>query len=86
MTRDAKTQISSDGLRYKSRIGGSPFGERGQTGATMSCFKCGLHKPRAHGSYKRLAGSLMFACNDCYPPKDKIGATATGDQPHSEKD
>jgi hypothetical protein len=71
MTRDGKTQISSDGLRYKSRTGGSPFGERGQTGATMSCFKCGVHKPRAYGSYKRLAGSLMFACYDCYPPKDK---------------
>ena len=37
----------------------------------MSCFKCGVHKPRAYGSYKRLAGSLMFACYDCYPPKDK---------------
>jgi hypothetical protein len=36
----------------------------------MSCFKCGVHKPRAYGSYKRLAGTLMFACFDCYPPKE----------------
>jgi hypothetical protein len=39
----------------------------GATGGTMSCYKCGQHKPRALGSFRRLVGKNMFVCSDCQP-------------------
>jgi hypothetical protein len=45
----------------------------------MSCIKCGVHKPRNNGSFKRILGSSMFVCFDCSPPKkeaDPAAATA----------
>jgi hypothetical protein len=69
-TRQEKTEISSDGLRYKSKKGGSPFEGLGRTGDTMSCIKCGVHKPRSNGSFKRILGSSMFVCFDCSPKKE----------------
>lgn len=69
MSRPEKTEISTDGLRYKSKKGGSPFEGLGRTGDTMSCIKCGIHKPRNNGSFKRILGSSMFVCFDCSPPK-----------------
>lgn len=64
--KDAATQISNDGLRYKSKQGGSPFGTSGAI-STMSCYKCGQHKPRALGTFKRLLGQSMFMCAECSP-------------------
>jgi len=64
MPRDESTKIASDGLRYKSKESGSPFGGSGSMG-TMSCFKCGLHKPRSLGSFQKLAGQRMFCCGEC---------------------
>jgi hypothetical protein len=66
MSKDDITKISGDGLRYKSKEGGSPFAASG-TGASMSCYKCGLHKPRALGSFKRVLNQSMFMCADCKP-------------------
>jgi len=68
MPRDESTKIASDGLRYKSKESGSPFGGSGSMG-TMSCYKCGLHKPRALGSFKKMAGQNMFCCGECSSPK-----------------
>jgi len=68
MPRDESTKIASDGLRYKSKEAGSPFGGSSSTG-TMSCFKCGLHKPRSLGSFMKLAGQNMFCCGECHQPK-----------------
>ncbi len=67
MSRDETTKIASDGLRYISKAGGSPFGGTGHTAASMSCYKCGLHKPRALGTFKRLLNQSMFMCGDCKP-------------------
>jgi hypothetical protein len=41
-----KSHIMEDGLRYKAKASGSPFGETNQYAhtATMSCFLCGKHK------------------------------------------
>ena len=64
---DVTTKIASDGLRYKSKAGGSPFGATGNTINTMSCMKCGLHKPRALGSFRRLLDKSHFFCGDCRP-------------------
>ncbi len=72
MSRPEKTEISNDGLRYKSKKGGSPFEGLGRTGDTMSCIKCGVHKPRNNGSFKRILGSSMFVCFDCSPPRKKL--------------
>ena len=66
MSRDQTTQIASNGLRYKSKEGGSPFGGSNPT-STMSCYKCGLHKPRGLGTFKRLLNQSMFMCGDCKP-------------------
>jgi hypothetical protein len=66
MVKDDPTKIAKDGLRYKSKEGGSPYGPSGNLG-TMSCYKCGVHKPRALGAFKRLIGQNMFICKDCKP-------------------
>jgi len=68
MPRDESTKIASDGLRYKSKEAGSPFGGSSSMG-TMSCFKCGLQKPRSLGSFRKLAGQNMFCCGECNQPK-----------------
>ena len=65
---DESNTISKDGLRYKARIAGSPFAQTGGN-ATMSCAKCGMHKPRSLGSYRKLAGKIMFVCGECSVPK-----------------
>ncbi|NDE04662.1 MAG: hypothetical protein EB003_08450 [Flavobacteriia bacterium] len=64
MNKDETTKISADGLRYKSKEGGSPFG-LSATVASMSCYKCGLHKARALGSFKRILNQSMFMCAEC---------------------
>ena len=79
MSRPEKTEISNDGLRYKSKKGGSPFEGLGRTGDTMSCIKCGVHKPRNNGSFKRILGSSMFVCFDCSPPKKDAAPAAPAD-------
>ncbi len=70
-TKNGKNEVSSSGLRYTSRENGSPFVGMGKVGETMSCMKCGLHKPRRLGSQRRFAGSLAFFCFDCKPPVEK---------------
>ncbi len=69
MNDGIKTEISTDGLRYKSRATGSPFGPAGHAGAVMSCYKCGEHKPRTQGANRMFAGRPTFACFGCYPAK-----------------
>ncbi|PUE28062.1 hypothetical protein B9Z35_12785 [Limnohabitans sp. Jir61] len=68
MSRDAtETKIDATGLRYKSKVSGTPFGTPSNGNSTMSCMKCGQHKPRAMGSYKRLLNKSHFFCGDCRP-------------------
>lgn len=59
------TQISGDGLRYSSKKNGSPFEGTGRTGEMMSCIKCGTHKPRSTGSFRRFMNANHFFCGDC---------------------
>jgi hypothetical protein len=61
-----RNQMSSEGLRNNSKTGGSPFGESSPNFA-MSCYKCGRHKPRRLGTFKRLLNQSMFMCSDCKP-------------------
>ena len=67
-SRVETTKINKDGLRYKSKEGGTPFGGSSSIG-TMSCYKCGLHKTRNLGTFKRLLGQSMFMCGDCVTAK-----------------
>lgn len=68
MRKEQDTKITADGLRYKSKEGGSMFKDSASMG-TISCYKCGLHKPRALGSFKRLLNQSMFMCGDCMSAK-----------------
>ena len=72
MATDDTTKITQDGLRYKSKKGGSPFGTTGLAGSTMSCIKCGLHKPRASGTFRKLLGtSMLYALTASRPNPPK---------------
>jgi hypothetical protein len=64
MSNDQVTKIAADGLRYKTKETGSPYQDF-SCGTTISCYKCGLHKPRSSGIFKRLLGQNMFKCSDC---------------------
>ena len=68
MSTDQESKIAEDGLRYKRKESGSPFQNIGSM-ATISCYKCGQHKPRALGMFKKLINQHMFMCGDCMPPK-----------------
>ena len=67
MYRNETTQISSTGLRYTAKESGSPYSGIGGSGHTMSCIKCGQHRLRSSGSFKRYPTALMFFCVDCKP-------------------
>ena len=78
-TKSGKTSVDESGLRFTSRENGSPFAGMGKMGETMSCIKCGMHKPRRQGSQQRFAGSLAFFCHDCKPPKPAAAPAAAAD-------
>jgi len=67
MPNTATTQISPSGLRYTSKQNGSPFQGMSGAGETLSCIKCGQHKLRSKGIFKRYLTALMFICCDCKP-------------------
>lgn len=54
------SQIQSDGLRYKNKTTGSPYGPG--IGLSLSCIKCGQHRPRSLLSVMRLAGAVHYKC------------------------
>ncbi len=58
-----KTTIEADGLRYRSKAPGSPFAATSSFGAaTMSCFLCGKHRPRALLKSRKLLGKSQPVC------------------------
>lgn len=61
------TQVSPSGLRYTAKETGSQFSDQGGSGHTMSCIKCGQHKLRSNGTFRRYPTALMFFCFDCKP-------------------
>ena len=59
----SKDSIVSDGLRYKTKVGGSPFKHDSFIGnATMSCFLCGKHRPRQDLKTRKLIGKAQTVC------------------------
>lgn len=57
--RDTSTKLQPDGLRYKSKVAGSPFGSNM---ATRSCFKCGKHRPTSEMTDRRVLGRNEKFC------------------------
>jgi hypothetical protein len=69
MYKNQETLISPSGLRYTSKEAGSPYQGGGDTGETLSCIKCGKHRLRRNGVFKRYLNSPLFFCFDCKPNK-----------------
>jgi hypothetical protein len=61
---EADSIMASDGLRYTFKGGGSPFQDSANMG-TMSCYRCGLHKPRSLGTFTRFLNQRTFMCQGC---------------------
>jgi hypothetical protein len=70
---EADSIMASDGLRYTFKGGGSPFQDSANM-STMSCYQCGLHKPRALGSFARFLNQRTFVCQACTPQPRKSRA------------
>lgn len=61
---DAKTAVLADGLRYKSKVSGSPFAATTSFGAaTMSCFMCGKHRARSLMGTRKVLGKSQAVCS-----------------------
>jgi hypothetical protein len=70
---DEKTLIDPEGLRYKSKAAGSPFGGRGAfAGGTMSCLLCGKHRPRGMLKSKSMLGRNERVCSPSCKELDEI--------------
>ena len=67
---DEDDEIREDGLRYKSKASGQQFSLLSATGRSISCFRCGLHKPRSQGKVVPLLGSNHFVCTECLVKKN----------------
>jgi hypothetical protein len=60
----SKTTVLDDGLRYKSKVSGSPFGGSSFSGnASKSCFLCGKHRPQSEMMTRKLIGKAQAVCS-----------------------
>jgi hypothetical protein len=58
-----KDSVVNDGLRYKTKVGGSPFAGATYLGAaTMSCYMCGKHRNRQFLKTRQLIGKSQTVC------------------------
>lgn len=72
---DEKTQIDPEGLRYKTKSPGSPFGGRGAfVGGTMSCLLCGKHRPRSMLKSRQIVGKNQMVCSPSCKELDELMA------------
>ncbi|TAL17125.1 MAG: hypothetical protein EPO01_16860 [Aquabacterium sp.] len=64
------TAIGDDGLRYVSKTPGSPFGSTSSySAATMSCFLCSRHRPRAMLMSRKYFGRSQSVCAPACEPR-----------------
>jgi hypothetical protein len=75
---ESKTTVLPDGLRYKSKVSGSPFMAAASFGgATMSCFLCGKHRARSLMTTKKVLGKSQAVCApSCKELEEMIAANA----------
>ena len=72
---DAKTAVLADGLRYKTKASGSPFGAAASFGAsTMSSFMCGKHRLRSLMGSRKVAGKSQPVCSPSCKALDEAAA------------
>lgn len=70
---ETKDSIAADGLRYRAKAAGSPFGPAIST--TKSCFFCGKHRPHASLQFRRLLGKNQAVCSpSCKSVDEQIEA------------
>ena len=73
---DAKTAVLADGLRYKSKVSGSPFAATTSFGAaTMSCFMCGKHRARSLMGTRKVLGKAQAVCSPSCKALDEVLAS-----------
>jgi hypothetical protein len=76
----SKTKILDDGLRYQSKVGGSPFNATSNFNASsMSCFLCGTHRIRSTMATRQFIGKSQAVCSpSCEAAKlaDRQASTA----------
>lgn len=73
-----RTVISSDGLRYRHKTAGVQF-VGGTFGGTMSCLRCGMHRPRSMLASKKIAGHVSLVCApSCAVVNVQLEAVARG--------
>ena len=76
---DAKTAVLADGLRYKSKVSGSPFAATTSFGAaTMSCFMCGKHRARSLMGTRKVLGKSQAVCSPSCKALDEALQNAAG--------
>ena len=62
-TPTTKSRIDSDGLRYQTKVSGSPFhGFTHFNATTMSCYLCGTHRLRSAMKTRVLIGKTQLVC------------------------
>ena len=75
---EAKTTVLPDGLRYKSKVSGSPFMAAASFGgATMSCFLCGKHRARSLMGTRKVLGKSQAVCAPSCKALDEAAAGKT---------
>lgn len=75
---EIKTTVLADGLRYKSKVSGSPFVASASFGAaTMSCFLCGKHRARSLMGTRKVLGKSQAVCApSCKALDEALSATS----------
>lgn len=58
--------LAAEGPHSGFKEGGSPFQDSANM-STMSCYRCGQHRPRALGTFTSLLNQRMFLCQECTP-------------------
>ena len=76
---DTKTKMLADGLRYKSKVSGSPFTAATSFGAaTMSCFLCGKHRARSQMVTRKILGKSQAVSSPSCKAADEAASYTTG--------
>lgn len=83
----SKTKIVDNGLRYQSKVGGSPFATvPNSVSSMMSCFLCGTHRVRTAMTTRKLIGKSQVVCApSCKAAKQADLDAAAGVSPNVAK-
>jgi hypothetical protein len=80
MPGDTATRVSDDGLRYHSKVTGSPFENRPAAFGMLSCFFCGAHRGPSLRKIQKVLGHNQAVCEPACasnPVVRRLSAAAT---------